>query len=445
MLPAPAAPCGRAGTGRTRAPTRRSAGFGVAVRRPAAAAIMALVATATAPQSTRRRTRPAEPAEPGLGRHHRLAGQRAHVLRGAVRDLLHAPVGRSPSCGRPSPSCSTSRSPPQHDVLVLSLGHLPDGRASRRARAGRPHRALFQVGSWGLREWFISPSSWARSSSPARSTSTPSWSNEGLTISSSDPYGSVVLPGDRLPRPARHRRAVRLPARARPHVHGPRFTHEQATSAIVVSYYWHFVDVVWIALFADDLPDPVTTGADRVNPPMTRATSAPATATRCAVAASCCSALARLRCSPTPRSPPRAAPRPPRLRRRRRSRRATKLFAVGCASCHGLDGEGRSATTAPCSARPDRRRRGRGRLPGRHRPDADGGPRRRRHRRRSVRLHRRADRRSSPHTSASLGPGPAIPPTRTTSTSRTPTCPRAASCSAPTAPRATTSPARAAR
>jgi cytochrome c oxidase subunit 3 len=28
------------------------------------------------------------------------------------------------------------------------------------------------------------------------------------------------------------------------------FTHEQAVTAIVVSYYWHFVDVVWIALFA---------------------------------------------------------------------------------------------------------------------------------------------------------------------------------------------------
>ena len=28
------------------------------------------------------------------------------------------------------------------------------------------------------------------------------------------------------------------------------FTHQQATSAIVVSYYWHFVDVVWIGLFA---------------------------------------------------------------------------------------------------------------------------------------------------------------------------------------------------
>jgi cytochrome c oxidase subunit 3 len=29
-----------------------------------------------------------------------------------------------------------------------------------------------------------------------------------------------------------------------------RFTSQQATTAIVVSYYWHFVDVVWIALFS---------------------------------------------------------------------------------------------------------------------------------------------------------------------------------------------------
>jgi cytochrome c oxidase subunit III len=28
-----------------------------------------------------------------------------------------------------------------------------------------------------------------------------------------------------------------------------RFTPAQATAAIVVSYYWHFVDIVWIALF----------------------------------------------------------------------------------------------------------------------------------------------------------------------------------------------------
>lgn len=28
------------------------------------------------------------------------------------------------------------------------------------------------------------------------------------------------------------------------------FTHEQAVSAMVISYYWHFVDVIWIILFA---------------------------------------------------------------------------------------------------------------------------------------------------------------------------------------------------
>jgi cytochrome c oxidase subunit III len=28
-----------------------------------------------------------------------------------------------------------------------------------------------------------------------------------------------------------------------------RFTHKEAVTAIVVSYYWHFVDVVWVGLF----------------------------------------------------------------------------------------------------------------------------------------------------------------------------------------------------
>jgi cytochrome c oxidase subunit 3 len=32
--------------------------------------------------------------------------------------------------------------------------------------------------------------------------------------------------------------------------YGKVFTHAKATRAIVVSYYWHFVDVVWIGLFA---------------------------------------------------------------------------------------------------------------------------------------------------------------------------------------------------
>jgi cytochrome c oxidase subunit 3 len=29
-----------------------------------------------------------------------------------------------------------------------------------------------------------------------------------------------------------------------------KFTPAQATATIVISYYWHFVDIVWIGLFA---------------------------------------------------------------------------------------------------------------------------------------------------------------------------------------------------
>ncbi len=73
--------------------------------------------------------------------------------------------------------------------------------------------------------------------------------HEGLTLSSS-PYGSVFYLTTGF-----HGLHVTggliafLFVLGRTYV-AKRFTHEQATSAIVVSYYWHFVDVVWIALFA---------------------------------------------------------------------------------------------------------------------------------------------------------------------------------------------------
>ena len=72
---------------------------------------------------------------------------------------------------------------------------------------------------------------------------------EGLTLSSS-PYGSVFylttgfhglhVTGGLL---------AFLFVLASSYV-GKVFTHGQATRAIVVSYYWHFVDVVWVGLFA---------------------------------------------------------------------------------------------------------------------------------------------------------------------------------------------------
>ncbi len=73
--------------------------------------------------------------------------------------------------------------------------------------------------------------------------------SDGLTISSS-PYGSVFYLTTGF-----HGMHVTGGLIAFLFVLGrtyaaKRFTHEQATTAIVTSYYWHFVDVVWIALFA---------------------------------------------------------------------------------------------------------------------------------------------------------------------------------------------------
>ncbi len=73
--------------------------------------------------------------------------------------------------------------------------------------------------------------------------------HEGLTLSS-DPYGSVFFLTTGF-----HAAHVTggliafLFVLATTYI-ARRFDHDQATRAIVVSYYWHFVDVVWIALFA---------------------------------------------------------------------------------------------------------------------------------------------------------------------------------------------------
>ena len=120
--------------------------------------------------------------------------------------------------------------------------------AAERGQVGRTG-AVFNVKGWGLREWFILTYVMGAVFVAGQATEYASLVQEGVTIPSSA-LRLDVLPDHRLPRPPRDRRPDRLPVRARPHLHGQAFTHEQAVSAIVVSYYWHFVDVVWIGLFA---------------------------------------------------------------------------------------------------------------------------------------------------------------------------------------------------
>jgi cytochrome c oxidase subunit III len=134
-------------------------------------------------------------------------------------------------------------------ILVLSsltcqLGVF----AAERGQVGRTG-SVFDVRGWGLREWFILTYVMGAIFIAGQVTEYTSLVQEDVTISSSA-YGSMFYLTTGF-----HGLHVTggliafLLVLGRTYV-ARRFTHEQAVSAIVVSYYWHFVDVVWIGLFA---------------------------------------------------------------------------------------------------------------------------------------------------------------------------------------------------
>jgi len=99
-----------------------------------------------------------------------------------------------------------------------------------------------------LRMWFIITFLMGAFFVAGQATEYTELTNEGTTMSSSA-FGSIFFLATGF-----HGLHVSLGLIAFLFVLGRtyaarRFTHEQATSAIVVSYYWHFVDVVWIGLF----------------------------------------------------------------------------------------------------------------------------------------------------------------------------------------------------
>jgi cytochrome c oxidase subunit 3 len=108
---------------------------------------------------------------------------------------------------------------------------------------------LFQINKWGMREWFATTFLMGAFFVSGQIYEYAMLVSEGKTLSS-DAYSSVFyvatgfhglhVTGGLI---AFLIVMVRV-SKAR------RFTHQQATTAIVVSYYWHFVDVVWIALFS---------------------------------------------------------------------------------------------------------------------------------------------------------------------------------------------------
>jgi cytochrome c oxidase subunit 3 len=108
--------------------------------------------------------------------------------------------------------------------------------------------SIFNIRGWGMHEWFVLTYILGSVFVAGQIYEYAMLVSEGLTISSS-PYGSVFYLTTGF-----HGLHVIGGLIAMLFVLGRSFvakkfgTHE-ATTTIVVSYYWHFVDVVWIALF----------------------------------------------------------------------------------------------------------------------------------------------------------------------------------------------------
>ncbi|GAA2070741.1 heme-copper oxidase subunit III [Aeromicrobium halocynthiae] len=133
-------------------------------------------------------------------------------------------------------------------ILVLSSLTCQFGVfAAERGRVGRAG-GLLDVKQWGMREWFVTTYVMGAIFIGGQTFEYAELVHKGLTLQSSG-YGSVFylatgfhgihVIGGLL---------AFLLVIGRTFV-ARRFTHEQAISAIVVSYYWHFVDIVWVALF----------------------------------------------------------------------------------------------------------------------------------------------------------------------------------------------------
>jgi cytochrome c oxidase subunit 3 len=133
-------------------------------------------------------------------------------------------------------------------VLVLSSVTCQMGVfAAERGQVGRSG-SLLKVTGWGLREWFVLTYVMGSVFIGGQALEYARLVHDGLTISS-DAYGTMFYLTTGF-----HGIHVTGGLVAFLFVLGRtflarKFTHEQAVSAIVVSYYWHFVDVVWIGLF----------------------------------------------------------------------------------------------------------------------------------------------------------------------------------------------------
>lgn len=119
------------------------------------------------------------------------------------------------------------------------------------AEKGIPSRtgSLLDFRKWGMREWYVLTFLFGAVFVSGQVMEYSAMFHEGISIDS-DAYGSMFYMTTGF-----HGLHVTAGLIAFLLIIGRTFTarkysHHQATGAVVTSYYWHFVDVVWIALFA---------------------------------------------------------------------------------------------------------------------------------------------------------------------------------------------------
>nr|WP_229669671.1 heme-copper oxidase subunit III [Microlunatus endophyticus] len=133
-------------------------------------------------------------------------------------------------------------------VLVLSSVTCQMGVFA--AEHGRVSRvgSIFNPRTWGMREWYVLTFCMGAFFIGGQVFEYANLTRDGLTLSS-DPYGSIFYLATGFHGLHVTGGLVAFVLLLGRTYLARTFTHEQAVSAIAVSYYWHFVDVVWIALF----------------------------------------------------------------------------------------------------------------------------------------------------------------------------------------------------
>jgi cytochrome c oxidase subunit 3 len=134
-------------------------------------------------------------------------------------------------------------------ILVLSSVTCQFGVFAAERFQPRRTGSVLQFTKWGMREWFALTFLMGAFFIGGQVYEYAHLAIEGITLSGSA-YGSVFyittgFHGMHVTGGLIAFLFVLIRAS-----YAKKYGHDQATTAIVVSYYWHFVDVVWIALFA---------------------------------------------------------------------------------------------------------------------------------------------------------------------------------------------------